>query len=94
MSAAEDRLSVWLSPFSGLFTRASWRRVVVLVTGALLTPHRRTVSAALGVTGRAQAKDFARYHAVLNRNRWSALAVAKGLLGLLVTRFAGTAMSS
>ena len=88
MSAAADRLGGWLSPFSGLFTSPSWRRVVVLVTGALLTPHRRTVSSALGATGRAQAKDFARYHAVLNRNRWSALAVAKVLLGLLVTRFA------
>ncbi len=88
MSAAEDRLGGWLSPFSGLFTSPSWRRVVVLVTGALLTPHRRTVSSALGATGRGQAKDFARYHAVLNRNCWSALAVAKVLLGVLVARFA------
>ena len=72
MSAAEDSLGGWLSPFSGLFTSPSWRRVMVLVTSALLTPHRRTVSSALGATGRAQAKDFARYHAVLNRNRWSA----------------------
>ena len=62
--------------------------MVVLVTGALLTPHRRTVSSAPGATGRGQAKDFARYHAVLNRNRWSALAVAKVLLGVLVARFA------
>ena len=88
MSAAQDRLSGWLSPFSGLFTGPSWRRVVVLVTGALLTPHRRMVSSALGATGRAHAKDFARYHGVLNRNRWSALALAKVLLGLLVARFA------
>ncbi len=88
MSAAENRLGGWLSPFSDLFTSPSWRRVVVLVTGALLTPHRRTVSSALGATGRGQAKDFARYHAVLNRNRWSALAVAKVLLGVLVARFA------
>ena len=38
-----------------LFTRPSWQRVLVLVTGAILTPHRRTVSAALRVTGHAQA---------------------------------------
>ena len=88
MSAAEDRLGGWLSPLSSLFTRPSWRRVVVLVTGALLTPHRRTVSSALGGTGRGQAKDFTSYHAVLNRNRWSALAVAKVLIGVLVARFA------
>ncbi len=59
MSAAEDRLGDWLSPFSSLFTSPSWRRVVVLVTGALLSPHRRTVSSALGATGRGQANDFA-----------------------------------
>lgn len=88
MSAAEDRLGGWLSPFAHLFTRPSWRRAVVLVTGALLTPHRRTVSAALGAVGRAQAQDFAQFHAVLNRNRWSPRAVAQVLLGLLVARFA------
>ena len=90
MSGAEDRVDGWLSPFARLFTRPSWRRVVVLVTGALLTPHRRTVSSALAATGRAEATDFARFHAVLNRNRWSALAAAKVLLGLLVARFAAS----
>ena len=61
-----------------------------MVTGALLTPHRRTVSSALGATGRAQAKDFAPNHAVLNRNRWSALAVSNVLLGVLMARFAAS----
>ncbi len=90
MSAAENRVEGWLAPFARLFTRPSWRRVVVLVTGALLTPHRRTVSSALAATGRAEAADFARYHAVLNRNRWSPLAASKALLRLLVERFAAS----
>lgn len=60
------------------------------MTGAILTPHRRTVSAALRATGRDHAADFARYHAVLNRSRWSALAAARRLLGLLIDAFAGT----
>ena len=42
----------WLVPFSDLFTRPTWRRVLVLIEGAVLTTHRRTVSAALrGVRG-------------------------------------------
>ena len=56
--------------------------------GRAADAQRRTVSSALGATGRSQARDFARYHAVLNRNRWSALAVTKVLLGVLVARFA------
>ena len=58
MSAAEDRLGGWLSPFSGLFTSPSWRAVVVLVTGALLTPHRRTVSFSAWRDGSRTGKDF------------------------------------
>jgi hypothetical protein len=71
-----NRLAAWLWPFADLFTRPTWQRVLVLMTGAILTPHRRTVSAALRATGRDHAADFGRYHAVLNRSRWSALAAA------------------
>lgn len=80
----------WLSPFSDLFTRPTWRRVLVLVGGVVLAPHRRTVSAALRVAGHEAAADFALYHAVLNRCRWSALTAARILLGLLIAAFAGT----
>src|ERR671910_936756 len=78
MAAAADptgTLAGWLRPFSALFTRPTWRHVLVLVAGAILAPHRRTVSAALRATGREQTAAFARYHDGLNRNRWSALAV-------------------
>jgi hypothetical protein len=44
---------------------------IVLVTGALLTPGRRTVTAMLTVVGLSQAPTFTNYHRVLNRNRWS-----------------------
>ena len=60
----------------------------VLVEGALLTLHRRTVSAALRAAGRDRTPGFARYHRVLNRARWSARAAAEVLLGLLVAAFA------
>ena len=85
----DSRLAEWLSPFACLFTRPTWQRVLILVTGAVLAPHRRTVSAALRATGNEGDTNFARYHAVLNRCRWSALAVARLLFILLIDRFAG-----
>ncbi len=83
-----SRLAEWLSPFRNLFTRPTWQRVLVLIEGAVLTPHRRTVSAALRAAGKDEQADFARYHAVLNRCRWSALAAARILFILLIDRFA------
>ena len=87
-SAPAGPLAVWLAPFAGLFTRPTWGRVPVLVEGALLALHRRTVSAALRAAGRDRAPDFARHHRVLNRARWSARAAVGVLLGLLVAAFA------
>ena len=90
MSAAVgrlDRLEEWLAPFRILFTRPTWRRVLVLATGAILTTHRRTVAAALRVTGRGEDAGFSRYHDVLSRSRWSALAAARLLLVRLVATF-------
>jgi DDE superfamily endonuclease len=86
--ASAGLLAAWLAPFAGLFTGPTWGRVPVLVEGALLTLHRRTVSAALRAAGRERTADFARYHRVLNRARWSARAAAEVLLGLLVAAFA------
>jgi DDE superfamily endonuclease len=86
--ASAGLLAAWLAPFASLFTGPTWGRVPVLVEGALLTLHRRTVSAALRAAGRGRTADFARYHRVLNRARWSARAAAGVLLGLLVAAFA------
>lgn len=91
MSAAGyryDRLEAWLAPFSVLFTRPTWARVLVLASGAILTTHRRTVAAALRATGRARDRGFSRYHDVLSRSRWSPLAAARLLFGLLLAVFA------
>ena len=78
------RLESWLAPFSILFTRPTWGRVMVLAAGAILTTHRRTVTAALRATGLARDPGFSRYHDFLSRSRWSPLAAARLLLGLLV----------
>mgnify|MGYP003871665017 CR=1 FL=1 len=54
--------------------------------GALLAPGKRTVTACLRMTGRAQALDFTSYHQILNRARWRPHDLARCLLVLLVAR--------
>jgi hypothetical protein len=54
-------LEVWLSVFRPLFTAPVWRRILVLVAGAVLAPGKRTVTQALRVMGLAQAPGFSRY---------------------------------
>lgn len=87
MSAVPHSLERWMAPFAALFTRPTWRHALVLVAGALLTPGRRTVTAALSIMGWREDGGFAKFHRVLNRNRWSSRAVAQRLLTLLVARF-------
>ncbi len=77
-----------LLPFAPLFARRVWCHALVLVAGAILTPGRRTVCAALRVMGLSQTKRWTRYHRVLNRAKWSSLAAGRVLLGLLVAAFA------
>jgi hypothetical protein len=74
------RLAAWLAPFRDGFTAPVWRRVLVLVAGALLAPGERTVSAALRVMGLADRPGFGRYHEVLSEARWDARALARRLL--------------
>lgn len=77
-----------LAPFVPLFSERVWRHALVLLTGTILAPGRRTVTAALHVMGLGQSKQFHRYHRVLNRAKWSGREAARVLLGLLVEAFA------
>jgi len=79
-----------LAPFAPLFSERVWRHALVLVAGTILAPGKRTVCAALRAMGLSRCQHFARYHRVLNRAKWSSLAVARVLLGLLVAVFAPT----
>jgi hypothetical protein len=76
-----------MEPFRQGFTNPTWQHVLVLIAGAILCPGRRTVAAALRVTGLDQDPCFTNYHRVLNRNRWSSRQVARCLLRLLVGSF-------
>ena len=80
-------LLAWMGPLLAEFTAPTARHALVLATGAVLAPARRTVAAALRAAGYGQAADFTSYHRVLNRNRWSPRHVAQRLLLLLVQAF-------
>jgi DDE superfamily endonuclease len=81
------KLAVWMLPFQQGFTAPTWQHVLVLVLGAILTPGRRTVAAALRIVGLDLDPRFTNYHRVLNRNAWSAHWIARCLLRLLVKTF-------
>lgn len=76
-----------LTPFRQLFSRRIWYWAQILTVGAILTPGKRTVTAVLHVMGLKDEPQFQNYHRVLNRARWSALAVSQVLLKLLVKAF-------
>lgn len=79
-------LRKWLSPFRFWFTAPSWEHLLVLVMGALLSPGKRTVTACLRITGRAEVSNFAAYHQLLNRARWNPRTLAARLLSVIVAR--------
>jgi hypothetical protein len=82
------QLADWMQPFQAGFTAPTWQHVLVLIVGAILTPGRRTVAAALRVLGLEHDPHFTNYHRVLNRNQWSGRWIARCLLRLLVRTFA------
>jgi DDE superfamily endonuclease len=77
-------LRTWLLAFRPHVTRPTWENLLVLVMGALLAPGKRTVSACLRMTGRADVTNFTVYHQVLNRGRWNGRALARTLLGRVI----------
>src|SRR5947207_5278548 len=76
-----------LADFQPLFTAPTWKKVVTLVVGTVLARGRRTVTAALRQMGQQMESHFSGFHQVLNRARWSPLAVSRQLLTLIVESF-------
>ena len=76
--------------FAPLLSKRVWEHAQVLIVGALLAPGKRTVTAVLRVMGLSQEGQFQKYHRVLNRARWSSVAVARVLLNLVVDTFVPT----
>ena len=73
-----------LAPFVPLFSKSVWQHALVLLTGSILAPGKRTVTSALRAVGLEEERQFCRYHRVLSRAAWSGKEAARVLLGLLV----------
>jgi hypothetical protein len=73
-----------LFAFSSAMTQPTFTHAATLACGALLTPGRRTVAAALRAVGLGNTRHFTTYHRVFNRARWSALGLSRLLLLLLL----------
>lgn len=73
--------------FCPLFSHSVWHSAVVLVSGAILAPGKRTVSAALRVMGLAEAANYQNYHRVLSRAVWSSRKASFILLHHLIAVF-------
>ncbi len=82
-----DPIREVLLAFRPLFTAPTWRKLMILLSGTLLAQGRRTVTAALRASGHAQEPNWSLFHQVLNRARWSPLAVSRQLLVLIVETF-------
>ena len=74
--------------FQPFFPKSVWEHAQTLLVGALLATGKRTVTACLRIMGKSDEPHFQNYHRVLNRARWSALALSRVLLQLLVKTFA------
>jgi DDE superfamily endonuclease len=68
----------WLAVFRPCFTAPVWNHILVLVSGAVLAPGKRTVTQTLRVMGLADQPGFGRYHEVLNRARWASEHASEG----------------
>jgi DDE superfamily endonuclease len=76
--------------FAPVFSRPVWQPVKVLMTGAVLAPGQRTVTAILRIMGLSAAPNFQTSHRVLHRAVWSPLYASRLLLRLLVAVFVPT----
>lgn len=72
-----------MSTFACAFTRPTYQKVVILVSGAILAPRQRTIASVLRVMGLGQASHFSNYHQVFNRASWSPWVVSRLLLDLM-----------
>jgi hypothetical protein len=74
-----------IAPFAQLFSDRVWQHAQILLLGGILSPNKRTVTAALRAMGLSGEKNWSKYHRVLSRAKWSALAGSRLLLWLIVT---------
>jgi hypothetical protein len=76
----------WLAPFAPLFTAPTFHHWLTRLCGTVLAPGRRTLTTALQGLG-LQEGNFGKYPRCFNRASWSALALSRVLLHLLLRWF-------
>lgn len=87
MPALPEDIIAILAMFAPVFTQSTFAHAQLLLTGAILAPGKRTVTAILRILGFADEPQFQKYHRVLNRARWSSRQAAGILLRVLVKTF-------
>jgi len=87
MSTLPAEYNTLLNHFQPIFSKRVWKLAIVLLVGAILSPGKRTVTAALRIMGLGQVEHFQNYHRVLNRAIWSNLALSAVMLYLLLNTF-------
>jgi hypothetical protein len=75
-----------LAPFAPKFDKRTWEKAKELMMGAILSSGKRTVTAALRVVGHQNDENYAKYHHVLNRAKWSAYELSHTLLKLMLSQ--------
>ena len=73
--------------FASHFSPQTWQHVQVMITGAILACGQRTDTAILRVMRLSDESHFVNYHRVLSRAVWSATAISKTLLALVIMTF-------
>lgn len=76
-----------ISHFSGSFRKDVWKKVELLLQGAIICPGSRTVCNVLRSIGLRWERNFPKYHRVLSQDKWSAFNLSGILFGLLVNAF-------
>jgi hypothetical protein len=79
-------LSVILG-FQPLFSKRVFQHVQLMLSGAILSTGKRTVSSALRILGLSQERNFHKYHRLLSLAQWSARKAAQMLLVKLLDCF-------
>ena len=82
MSDLPIAIMMVLGVFASLFSTRVFAHVKLLLVGAILAPGKRTITAVLRVLGTSADVHVQHYHRVLDRARWSSLAVRPRRLGL------------
>jgi DDE superfamily endonuclease len=88
MLLLSSRFAPLLLAFAPVLSPSVWSYVEVLLRGAILTPGKGTVAAALRSVGLGGEQRFQNDRRVLNRACWSGRAASRILLRLLVASFA------